>query len=203
MVQYIYKRMISKPRDVVGNILIIACVLAMLTICIQIGSKLVMIIDAKWLEERLQVVAITDMFIRRKLKAVTGFVFAIICIIYIFGIVLFSMKVKLEIMTERSRIGLFKIVGYKDMQICLPVFLGKSLEIFAAAIVGLLISWGVWELLCNQQVFLNFIKIFDDNVSFQPIWIIVNTLIVIFEAFPVVYLVQRRNVSIMDVKGEE
>ncbi len=203
MIQYIYKKMICDKKETIGDILIISCIIAMLTICLQIVSKLTMVLKDNWLEDRLQVVEITDTFIRGKLGVIIVFVFLIIGIIYVFGIVLFGIKLQLEIVKERAKISVFQVLGYTNVQISISLFIGKMIEIIVALLFGTIFAWGIWKILCEQDVFYNFIIIFDNNIGFQMEWTLINMFVMIFFSFPVIYMALRKKVHIMDMKGEE
>lgn len=203
MIQYVFKRMISEMKETIGNTLVVSCIVAVLTICFQIVRRLTLMLDNDWYKNSMEVAAIGDYYIREKMGVIISVVFVIIGILYLFCVVIYGLKLKLDIMKERTRISVFQILGYTRMQMLFSLYIGKILELIIASFVGCFVAYSIWSILCKQKKFLYFMTLINEDIKFQVESVGVNIGGLLILSFIVIYWVLRKNVHMMDMKGEE
>jgi len=203
MIQYIYKKMLEEVKETIGSIMIGAFVVAVLTVCLQIILRLNMMLENEWYKNSLEVAAINDYFIREKMGVIVKSVSATVIIVYVFCMVIYLLKVKLDIVKERERISVFWVLGYTRMQMCGLLYISRLCLLVASVALGSILSYIAWRLICKQDIFYNFMTLINEDMSFKPHLLGVNAVGLTVLILPTIYLVLRFNVHMMDLKGEE
>ncbi len=203
MIQYIYKKMLEEVKETIGSIMIGAFVIAVLTVCLQIILRLSMMLENEWYKNSLELAAIGDYFIREKMGVIVKSVSATIGIIYAFCLVIYLLKIKLDIVKERERISVFWVLGYTRMQMCGLLYVSRLCLLVASTVFGGVFAYIAWLVICRQEIFYNFMTLINEDMSFKPWTLGVNAAALAVLLLPTIYLVLRLNVHMMDMKGAE
>ncbi len=203
MIQYLINKMYDEKKTTINNIIVTTCILSVLAICVQIASRLMQMLKDDWYKNSVEISSNGDPFIREKMGVIIAFVFSIIAVIYIFCVVIYIIKIRLDIVKERSRMAMFKILGYINMQLAKDIFLIKVVEIIVASVLSTVVALLIWKVLCMQKIFMEFMTLLDDNMDFNIMVIGFNVIVLMILSFPSMYICIQRCVHLTDMKGED
>lgn len=203
MIQYLINKMYDEKKTTIGNIIVTTCILSVLAVCVQIASRLMLMLKDDWYKNSVEIASNGDPFIREKMGVIIAFVFLIIAVIYIFCVVVYIIKIRLDIVKERSRMAMFKMLGYINMHLAKDIFFIKIVEIVVASVLSAIVAFCIWKVLCMQKVFIEFMTLLDDNMDFNFMVIGFNVIVLMILSFPGIYICMQRCVHLTDMKGED
>ena len=180
MMRYIIKKMISDWKTTIGNILFISCLIAVLMICCHVAMRIQRMVKNKWYKNSLEVASINDAFIREKMGAILWMILILVGIISVFCLVVYALKLKLDIIKEDKHIKLFQILGYTKQRQTGALYFGKMIETLLSFITGSIIAYNTWNYLCKQKIFLGLVTMMDERADFQllVIWIVLLVFVI-------------------------
>ena len=111
MMKYIIKKMITDRKTTIGNIIFTSCLMAVFMICCHVIIRLQKMVKNKWYENSIEAASINDAFIREKLGAILWMLLILVGIISIFCLVVYALKLRLEIIKQESTINVDASVG--------------------------------------------------------------------------------------------
>lgn len=193
MIRYIIKKMISDWKATIGNILFISCLMAVLMICCHVAMRIQRMVKNKWYKNSLEVASINDAFIREKMGAILWMILILVGIISVFCLVVYALKLRLDIIKEGKHIKLFQILGYTKQRQTGALYFGKMIETLLSSITGSIIAYNIWNYLCKQKIFLGLVTMMDERAEFQLviIWIILSVFVI--WNFLIVFWVIKKN----------
>ncbi len=203
MIQYLINKIYDEKKTTIGNIIVTTCILSVLAVCVQIASRLMLMLKDDWYKNSVEIASNGDPFIREKMGVIIAFVFSIIAVIYIFCVVVYIIKIRLDIIKERSRMAMFKMLGYFNLQLAKDIFLIKIVEMVVASVLSVVVAFFIWKVLCMQKVFIEFMTLLDDNMDFNIVVIGFNVIVLMIVSFPSIYICTQRCVHLTDMKGED
>lgn len=203
MKQYVLKRMLSEWKETIGNICLVSCVMTVLIVCFQIGARIKEIIDNKWYKESLEIIKVHDPFISDKMGVIMSVILAVLVVVCIFCLILYALKLKMDIIKESRWISVFQILGYTNIRRIATLYLGKILEMSFAFLLGTGVSYGVWDYLCKQEKFYELMIFMEERAVFDYAFAWMSFGILAVESLLIISLVIKFRTSIMDIKGEE
>ncbi|MCI9369921.1 MAG: hypothetical protein HFH65_06310 [Lachnospiraceae bacterium] len=180
MMRYIIKKMISDWKTTIGNILFISCLIAVLMICCHVAMRIQRMVKNKWYKNSLEVASINDAFIREKMGAILWMILILVGIISVFCLVVYALKLRLDIIKEDKHIKLFQILGYTKQRQTGALYFGKMIETLLSFITGSIIAYNTWNYLCKQKIFLGLVTMMDERADFQllVIWIVLLVFVI-------------------------
>lgn len=180
MMRYIIKKMISDWKTTIGNILFISCLIAVLMICCHVAMRIQRMVKNKWYKNSLEVASINDAFIREKMGAILWMILILVGIISVFCLVIYALKLRLDIIKEDKHIKLFQILGYTKQRQTGALYFGKMIETLLSFITGSIIAYNTWNYLCKQKIFLGLVTMMDERADFQllVIWIVLLVFVI-------------------------
>ncbi|MDE7308241.1 MAG: hypothetical protein K2N61_06180 [Lachnospiraceae bacterium] len=180
MIRYIIKKMISDWKTTIGNILFISCLMAVLMICCHVAARIQRMVKNKWYKNSLEVASINDAFIREKMGAILWMILILVGIISVFCLVVYALKLRLDIIKEDKHIKLFQILGYTKQRQTGALYFGKMIETLLSSIAGSIIAYNTWNYLCKQKIFLGLVTMMDERADFQllVIWIVLLVFVI-------------------------
>ncbi len=180
MMRYIIKKMISDWKTTIGNILFISCLIAVLMICCHVAMRIQRMVKNKWYKNSLEVASINDAFIREKMGAILWMILILVGIISVFCLVVYALKLRLDIIKEDKHIKQFQILGYTKQRQTGALYFGKMIETLLSFITGSIIAYNTWNYLCKQKIFLGLVTMMDERADFQllVIWIVLLVFVI-------------------------
>ncbi|MCI8717039.1 MAG: hypothetical protein K1W19_00850 [Lachnospiraceae bacterium] len=180
MMRYIIKKMISDWKTTIGNILFISCLIAVLMICCHVAMRIQRMVKNKWYKNSLEVASINDAFIREKMGAILWMILILVGMISVFCLVVYALKLRLDIIKEDKHIKLFQILGYTKQRQTGALYFGKMIETLLSFITGSIIAYNTWNYLCKQKIFLGLVTMMDERADFQllVIWIVLLVFVI-------------------------
>lgn len=203
MTQYIYNKKVSEVKETLGNTMIMSLVLMIFTLCMQLTANLEPVLNGDWYSICLAKGLVHDYTIKDKIQVMVNMVYVIIGIIYVFFFVIFIIKQKLDVVKERDKLSVFFVIGYTRVRMSIIWYAGKVVELIAGALIGGLSACGIWMLLQKNKQFSDFLGVINKDMDFNVKYIMTNLIVLMIVSLPITYLIIRRNVKTMDMKGEE
>lgn len=203
MTQYIYNKKVSEVKDLLGNVIIMSLVLMILTLCMQLASKLQPVLDGDWYSRCLAEGLVHDYTMKDKIEVMVNMIYVIIGLIYVFFFVIYIIKQKLDVVKERDKLSVFFVIGYTRVRMSIIWYVGKAVELIAGALIGGLSARGIWVLLQKNKQFSDFLIVINKDMDFDVEYILINLVVLLIISLPTIYWIIRRNVKTMDMKGEE
>ena len=172
--------MISDWKTTIGNILFISCLIAVLMICCHVAMRIQRMVKNKWYKNSLEVATINDAFIREKMGAILWMILILVGMISVFCLVVYALKLRLDIIKEDKHIKLFQILGYTKQGQTGALYFGKMIETLLSFITGSIIAYNTWNYLCKQKIFLGLVTMMDERADFQllVIWIVLLVFVI-------------------------
>ncbi len=204
MLKYIIKKMITDYKDTIGNMVVNACIMSMLTVCICIMTNISVIIESDIYKNGLSVANVADPFIREKMGAIFGIMNMLSILLIMFFSVLYFLKLKSDIIKERQRIAMFQVLGYSDFRRGLAVFTGKMLETIIPTVAGFVIANSIWQSLCKQKTFYTLMSVLDEEIYFKVGYVVPAVIILMVITFIGSMVMMRKRMNLVsELKGEE
>jgi len=201
MQKYIFNKMLSEKREYISGTIILTCIISVVIVCMQIAEKLLLMLQNDWYKNSIEVLLVSDHLIREKMGLIIGIVLVIVSIIFLFCVVVYSLKLKLDIVKERERISVYLVIGYTRSQVIMAIFWGKAIELGIASVFGVLLAYMLWKILCGQELFYSFMELIDKEVSFNLRFVIVCFVVFALIGFINISYNINRKVGLMDMKG--
>jgi Predicted permease. len=134
----------------------------------------------KWYKNSLEVASINDAFIREKMGAILWMILILVGMISVFCLVVYALKLRLDIIKEDKHIKLFQILGYTKQRQTGALYFGKMIETLLSFITGSIIAYNTWNYLCKQKIFLGLVTMMDERADFQllVIWIVLLVFVI-------------------------
>lgn len=203
MTKYIIKKMVSEWKETAGNIIFVSCFMAVLIICLHVAARIQGMVKNEWYKNSLEVASINDAFIREKMGAILWAILVLLGIISIFCLFLYALKLKLEIVKESRNISVFQVLGYTMWRRTGALYVGKMLEILISSIISSILSYVIWNCLCNQKIFLGLMTMMDEKAEFQQIFVwIVFSIFAVWNFF-IIFWVIKKKINTMDMLKTE
>ncbi len=203
MTQYIYNKKVSEVKETLGNTMIMSLVLVILTLCMQLAANLEPVLSGEWYSRCLAKGLVHDYTMKDKIEVMANMVYVIIGIIYVFFFVIYIIKQKLDVVKERDKLSVFLVIGYTRVRMSIIWYAGKALELIVGTLIGGLTACGIWRLLQKNKQFSDFLGVINKDMNFNVKYILSNLIVLLIVSLPITYLIIRRNVKTMDMKGEE
>ncbi len=189
MVRYIIKKMISDWKTTIGNILFISCLMAVLMICCHVAVRIQGMVKNKWYKNSLEVASINDAFIREKMGAILWMTLILVGIISAFCLVVYALKLRLDIIKESKYIMIFQILGYTKQRQTGALYFGKMIETLVSFVTGSIIAYNTWNYLCKQKIFLGLVTMMHEKAEFQLLIGLIVLFIFLIWNFFIIFLV--------------
>lgn len=192
MVRYIIKKMLSDWKTTIRNIIFISCLMAVLMICCHVAARIQKMVKNKWYKNSLEVASINDAFIREKMGAILWMILILVGIISIFCLLIYALKLKLDITKEGRHIFMFQILGYTKQRQTGALYLGKMIEILPSFVIGSIVAYNMWNYLCRQKMFLGLMTMMDEKAEFQLVIVCLVLLVFTVWNFFIIFWVMRK-----------
>jgi len=192
MVRYIIKKMFSDWKTTIRNILFISCLMAVLMICCHVAARIQKMVKNEWYKNSLEVASIHDAFIREKMGAILWMILILVGIISVFCLLVYALKLKLDIVKEGGHIMVFQILGYTKQRQIGALYLGKMIEILPSSVIGGIVAYNIWNYLCKQKIFLSLMTMMDERAEFQLLIVCLVLLIFAVWNFFIIFWVIRK-----------
>jgi len=202
MIKYIFNKYFAEKKDMISSVIIVGCITSVVMVCVQIALRLNMMLEDDWYKNSIEILSAGDPFIREKTGVIIKFVFALLAFILAFCVIVYILKIKLDITREKERLSVFLVLGYTKKQVTGFQFVGKMFELIIGCIVGLVISYLLWLLLCQQDVFKDFFGLIDKKLSYRMSAMLVSFVLYSLITLIATYMVIGSNIGLMDMKGD-